>query len=323
MSKKKVVLICGGSGFLGKNFINFFLNKNYKIISTIHKNKSIISDKRISYIKVDLTNIKNCKKIFKNKNIDYVIMCAANTSGAKVMEKTPLVHLTPNVVMNVNMLEAAYENKIKKFLFISSNAVYPLTNKAVTEKDVDNTFFKKYYIGGWMKRFSEIVCNIYAEKIKKPMQVVVVRPGNIYGPNDKFDLEKAKVIPSLIAKVIHNTNKLDVWGDGKDLKDFIFVEDFVEGSVKALLKSSKNFSIFNIASGKSINIRYVIKNILKIMNIEKQTKINYQLDMPRMIPVRKINIQHSYKILKWKPKTSLYNGLKKTIKWYKKNYELL
>ena len=70
------------------------------------------------------------------KGIDYVFMCAANTSGALIMKNTPMVHLTPNVVMNVNMLEAAYEMGVQKFLFISSNTVYPLTDFPVKESDV-------------------------------------------------------------------------------------------------------------------------------------------------------------------------------------------
>ena len=105
-------------------------------------------------------------------------MCAANTSGAKVIDATPLVHLTPNILMNVNMLEAAYEADVEKFLFMSSNTVYPLTEFPVKEDDVTNEFYKSYHIVAWMKRFTEVVCDMYANKIKKPMKTVVVRPGN-------------------------------------------------------------------------------------------------------------------------------------------------
>ena len=78
-----------------------------------------------------------------------------------------------------------------------------------------------------MKRFSEILCNIYSTKINNPMKTIVIRPGNLYGPYDKFDKEKSKVIPSLIRKIVEKQNPLEVWGDGKDLKDFLYIEDFV------------------------------------------------------------------------------------------------
>jgi GDP-L-fucose synthase len=318
--ENKKILVTGGSGFLGKNFILNLLKFNCRIISTIHKNKSVIKSKKIKYFKCNLTSLKDCKKV--TKNIDYVIMCAANSSGAEVMEKKPLVHLTPNVVMNVNMLEAAYEANIKKFLFISSNAVYPNTSKRVSEEDVNNTFFEKYYVGGWMKRFSEIVCNIYAEKIKKIMPVVIIRPGNIYGPHDKFDPKKSKVIASLIRKVVHKQNPLKVWGDGKDVKDFIYVDDFVEGSLKAMMKP-KNYSIFNIASGRSVSLKKVIKIILQFSLLKNRNLINFQKNMPSMIPERKISIKFAKNELSWKPKTSLKKGIYKTIIWYKKNYAKL
>lgn len=318
--ENKRILITGGSGFLGKNFILNLLKFNCRIISTIHKNKSVIKSKKIKYFKCNLTSLNDCKRVIKN--VDYVIMCAANSSGAEVMEKRPLVHLTPNVVMNVNMLEAAYEANIKKFLFISSNAVYPNTAKRVSEEDVNNTFFEKYYVGGWMKRFSEIVSNIYAEKIKKIMPVVIIRPGNIYGPYDKFDPQKSKVIASLIRKVAFKQNPLKVWGDGKDVKDFIYVEDFVEGSLKALM-NPKNYSIFNIASGRSVSLKKVIKIILQFSPLKSRHLIDFQKNMPSMIPERNISIKFAKKELSWKPKTSLKKGIYKTIIWYKKNYAQL
>ena len=107
---------------------------------------------------------EDCKQAVKD--IDYVFMCAANTSGAKVMATTPLAHLTPNLLMNMNMLEASYEAGVDKFLFLSSNTVYPLTDFAVKEGDVTNEFYKSYHIVAWMKRFTEIVSTCIQPKYK-------------------------------------------------------------------------------------------------------------------------------------------------------------
>ena len=112
------------------------------------------------------------------------------------MAEKPLSHLTPNLIMNALVLEKAQQAKVKKFIFISSSTVYPVSNKAMTEKDLNFKYFDKYFVVGWMKTFSEIMCRMYSEKIKQKLQTIVIRPGNLYGPHDKFDPEKAKVIPS-------------------------------------------------------------------------------------------------------------------------------
>ena len=163
------------------------------------------------------------------RKIDYVFMLAANTSGAAVMEKTPLAHLTPNVIMNSQMLAAAYENQVSKFCFISSNTVYPVTDEPVKEEDVNYEFFSKYFIVGWMKLFSEKMSQMYSKHISNPMKTVVIRPGNLYGPHDKFTWTESKVIAALIRKSIERYDPLQVWGDGNDLKDFLYIDDFIDG----------------------------------------------------------------------------------------------
>jgi GDP-L-fucose synthase len=243
-------------------------------------------------------------------------MTAANSSGAAVMEKTPLVHLSPNIRMNINMTEAAYESGVKKFIFISSNTVYPQVDFAVREEQAEFDFFDKYYVVGWMKRFSEIVMEIYSNKIKlNKMVTIVVRPGNLYGPFDKFDPEKAKVIPSLIRKVVLRQNPLLVWGDGNDIKDFLFIEDFVEGLI-SIINKIDSYEVFNIASGEGVTIKQILNLILEIEDC-KNLKINFDTSMPTMIPKRLINIEKAKKILNFYPKTNLEEGLKKTIYWYK------
>ena len=117
------------------------------------RNKLKFTDDRVNYIKCDLTKSDDCIKV--TKDIDYVFLVAANSSGAETIEKKPLAHLTPNILINSQMLEAAYFNNIEKFCFVSSNTIYPLSDKPVKESDVDYTFFEKYYIVGWMKTFSE------------------------------------------------------------------------------------------------------------------------------------------------------------------------
>ena len=252
------------------------------------------------------------------QGIDFVFMAAANSSGAAVMEKTPLVHLTPNVVMNAHMLAAAYENEVKKFCFLSSNTVYPLTDFAVKEEDTNYEYFEKYFIVGWMKRFSEIMCQMYTEKIKAPMQTVVVRPGNLYGPYDKYTWTESKVIAALIRRAVERHNPFIVWGDGHDLKDFLYIEDFIDGLLLAFERVD-GFSPLNIASGQPVTIHEVLTGILKATCYE-EASVQYDASQPTMIPKRLIDISRMREITGWAPQTPIAEGIAKTVDWYKCTY---
>jgi len=316
MFKDKKILVGGGAGFIGTNLIKRFLALGAdNIRATIHKKEPTILNKRIEYMKCDLTKKEDCQKVVKG--VDYVFMCAANTSGAAVMEKTPLVHVTPNVLMNSLMLEAAYEAKIKKFLWFSSNSVYPVTDYPVKEEEMmKGDLFEKYFCVGWMKRFIEILCEMYATKIKNPMKVVVVRPANIYGPYDDFEWETSHVIPALIRKAVERHKPIEVWGDGNDIKDFIYIEDLVEGVLLAMEKI-ETFDPVNIATGKPCTIKEVLNAILIADNYQ-DAKIVFNSSKPTMIPKRLIDTSKAKKLLGLEAKTSLIDGIKRTVEWYRK-----
>src|SRR6058998_3412172 len=117
--KRARVLVTGGAGFIGSNLIARLLTLGAEIRASVHKKGPVVRDREIEYVSADLTNAKACKKLVKG--IEYVFMCAASTSGAGVIASNPLVHVTPNVVMNSRMLEASYLAGVKKFIWISSS----------------------------------------------------------------------------------------------------------------------------------------------------------------------------------------------------------
>lgn len=310
--KNKKILVTGAAGFVGTNLINKLLKLGAKVTGVIYKKEPQVRYRNVKYIKKDLTIKKNCIDV--TKNIDFVFMCAANSSGAAVMQTEPLTHLTPNVVMNAHMLAASYKNKIKKFAFISSNTVYPVTNYSVKENDVCYQFFSKYHIVGWMKCFSEEMCKMYDQHVNPKMETLIVRPGNLYGPYDKYSPKESKVIASLITKFFTKQNPLQVWGDGKDIKDFLYIDDFIDGFVRAF-SSNKIKGPINIASSVPVTIKDVIHNLIKITK-SKKIFVKYDTTKPTMIPKRLISNDYAKKVINFKIKNNLFLGLKKTYNWY-------
>ena len=150
------VLVAGGSGFLGVNLLARLQKDGFRLRATLHERPSVLQSDGIEYLKADLTVMADCRHVVEG--VDAVFLCAANTSGAAVMAETPLAHVTPNIVMNVQLLEAAYQAGVKKFVFISSSAAYPPTDdRPVHEEEMFGPDpYDVYYSVGWMKRYTEI-----------------------------------------------------------------------------------------------------------------------------------------------------------------------
>ena len=267
--RNKKILVTGATGFIGTNLVEKLVSLGANVTGTIFKNNPQIEIPNVNYINVDLTKEDCCNIVCKNQ--DYIFMTSANSSGAETIEKQPLSHLTPNVIMNSLMLKSAYESNVKKFCFISSNTVYPVTDYPVSENDVNYTFFDKYHIVGWMKLFSEKMCEMYSSKINNPMETIVIRPGNLYGPFDKYTTKESKVIAALIRRFAERQNPIEVWGDGNDIKDFLYIDDFINGLLKSFTINNLNNPV-NIASSVPSTIKDVI-NCLKIISNSKDVNI--------------------------------------------------
>lgn len=313
MFKDAKVLVTGGAGFIGGNLVRRLADLGAHVRATIHEQEPPERDSRVEYVKCDLLEAAECQGVCDG--MEYVFLCAAVTSGAAVMEKTPLMHLTPNLIMNARMLEAAYAAGVRKTLFISSNTVYPVTDYPVQETDVTNQFYDKYFIVAWMKRFTEIMCEMYATKIRKPMKTVVVRPANAYGPGDKFDWETSHVLPALIRRVVERHDPIRVWGDGMDIKDFIYVDDLVEGMILAMEKID-GYEPVNLASGKEYRLRDVLDLILKLGGYAN-ARVEYDTSKPTMIPKRLIDPGKAKVLLGYEARTTIEDGLRRTIAWYR------
>ncbi len=279
------VLVAGGTGFVGVNVINRLLTLGANVRATIHRKEPVVLDERIEYIKCDLTRMEDCQKVVSD--MDYVFLCAASTSGAAVIASTPLVHVTPNIVMNSQMLEAAYFAKVKRFVWLSSNAAYPPSgDRPVKEEELlDGDPYETYFGVAWMKRYTEVLCRMYSEKLKNPMATVVLRPSNIYGPYDDFEFETSHVMAALVRRVVERHDPIEVWGTGDDIRDWIYIDDFIDAMMLAAEKID-SYNPINIGLGKGYSIKQALQIILEVDSYT-DAKIEFNPSKPSMIPIRR------------------------------------
>ena len=287
---QKKIVILGGSGFIGTNLlIKLSKLKNAELHATYFKKKYFFRVPNVKYHKIDLSNQSNNSKLKKIlKNSDSVFMLAAISSGAKIMENNPLSLFTPNIKFNLNVVDLCYQLNVNKFVFISSNTVYPVSNRPMKEEDVNYSFFEKYYVVGWMKLFTEIICKIYSTKVNNSnLKILVVRPSNLFGPYDKYSRTKSKVIASLIRKFYERKKYVEIWGDGSDIKDFLYIEDFCDALIH-VYKKFKGFETLNISSGSSIKLSKIIDRLCKYFSVNRNL-LRFINNMPTMIPLRKMS----------------------------------
>lgn len=306
----KNILVTGATGLIGSNVIGKLKQiPDCNVVAIYHKNYKLTGG--VLYAEGDLLNPDFCDKI--TKNIDIIFHCAANSSGAAVQETNPLTFVKPNVIMNLNLFEAAHSNDVKKIIWLASTTGYPYSEEPITEdKMFEGDPYDKYFAVGWMKRYTEKLCQMFSEKLKKKTACIVLRPTNIYGPNDKIDPNRSHVLTALIRKVVEKQNPIEVWGDGQDIRDVLYVDDMVDAMITSAEKLDA-FEQINIGYGKS----YTVLKLLEMIKEVSSYDVPYKLipTGPRMIPVRKVNIDKAKNILNWEPKIDIKEGIKRTYEW--------
>jgi GDP-L-fucose synthase len=305
----KKVLVTGASGLIGSNLFIKLKETGSKVRVVVHNN---LSDpiKHNPIINGDLTKKDFCDYI--TKDIDILFHCAADSSGAATQSKDPLSMTINNTVMNSYLLQSAYKNKVQKVVWLASTTGYPNSEEEMTE---DMMFqgdpFDKYFAVGWMKRYTEKLCQLFSEKLERKMPCIVLRPTNIYGPYDKIDPQRSHVLTALIRKVVEKQNPIEIWGDGKDIRDVLYVDDMIDAMILSA-KKIETFEQINIGYGKSYTVIELLKMIKKIGNWDAPHCL---VPGPQMIPVRRVNIEKAKNILGWKPRVDVNDGIARTFHW--------
>ncbi len=318
MIKNKRILIVGAGGFIGGHLVNKLLRNGNSIIAVDIKPKEYWFqdfDDTENYYSMDMKDISNCRKV--TKKIDYVFNMACNMGGMGFIENNK-AECMQSVLINTNLLISCKENKIEKYFFSSSACVYNKTKQqdvfieGLKEKDAYPADPEDGY--GWEKLFSERMCKHFMEDYK--MSVRVARYHNIYGPYGTFDGGREKAPAALCRKVIeakkNNDNKIEVWGDGKQTRSFLYIDDCIEGTLK-LFESDYSAPV-NIGSDEQVSINQMIELIENISGIKKLERV-YQLDKPKGVRGRSSNNDLVKKILNWSFKIKLKDGLKRTYDW--------
>lgn len=318
--RKKKVLICGATGFIGRNAAEILSRSGDFELYGTYCNSKPQGPSKIKMIQADLTKREDVDKVLEG--MDVVIQAAATTSGAKDIINKPHYHVTDNVIMNALIFRFAYEHRVSHLIFLSCTTMYQSSSSPLKESDFDanREIYPSYFGGAWTKVYNEKMCEFYSRI--GDTKYTVIRHSNIYGFYDKFDLEKSHVFGATITKVMRaqKGEKIIVWGEGKEERDLLYVSDLVDFIRLTLEKQESKFELFNAGCGSPISINDLVKKIISISG--KDLGIEYDLSKPTIKTRLCLDTARAKTLLGWMPKVSLDEGIKKTIEWYKANIKI-
>lgn len=320
MSKPKV-LVCGASGFIGRNIFEDLLKSDeLDVFGTFHRKKFSDTPR---LLQVDLTSWEKVERLLTDRDWGCVIHAAAVTDGYLAVSANPAKYIAANIIMNTLLGEAAFKFRVPHFIFMSCTTVYPhFLNRPVTEDDTVFTpeqLHPKYFGGAWVKLSTENVYRYFSTI--GDTKFAIIRHSNIYGPHDKFDLDRGHVLAATIHKIMQAANggTVTIWGEGKEKRDFLHVSGlvrFVRLATANLQKRGSKFEVYNVGLGASISIRDMAELVLRLSG--KSLKIEFDASKPSVQSELVLNIEKA-KIIGWQPLSSLTEGIAQTIDWYQRN----
>lgn len=316
MEKDAKIYIAGHRGLVGSAILRRLENDGFN--NLVYKTHS----------ELDLTNQEQVKQFFAEERPDYVILAAAKVGGIGANNTYPAEFIYHNLQIQNNVMHYAYENGVKKLLFLGSVCIYP--------KHAPIPVKEEYLLTDSLEPTNEpyAIAKIAGMKMAQSYNrqygtnFISVMPANLYGPGDNFDLEKSHVIPALIRKFHEaklNNTEVTLWGSGSPRREFLHVDDMADGCIHLINnfnptkeQNEKGEIFFNLGAKEDITIKdlaEIVKNI-----VGHKGGINWDTSKPDGTPRRKMDTSRMEN-LGWKHKIELENGILETYKWFLENID--
>lgn len=305
--ESKKILLTGGAGFLGGFVVEKLLERGVKREDIVIPRSSDL----------DLRKWENCQKAVGG--IDIVIHLAAKVGGIGFNKEKPGELFYDNLIMGTQLMEAARQASVKKFVAVGTICAYPkFTSVPFNENELWDGYPEETNAPyGLAKKMMLVQAQAYRQQYE--FNAIYLLPVNLYGPRDNFDPNSSHVIPALIKKVAdakkENKSFIEVWGTGKATREFLYAQDAAEGIVLAAERYNKSEPV-NTGSGMEISIKDLTETICRLMDFKGE--IRWDRAKPDGQPRRMLDTSRAEKEFGFKAKTNLEDGLKHTIEWYKK-----
>jgi GDP-L-fucose synthase len=307
MNFKSPIFIAGHNGMVGSAILRLLHQKGF--------NNLLLKTSK----ELDLTDQSEVSRFFSENKPEYVFLAAAKVGGIQANNLYPADFIYQNLMIQNNVIHQAYLNGVKKLLFLGSSCIYPKFSEQPIKED--------YLLTGSLEPTNEAYALAKISGLKMAQYYkkqfgfnsISAMPTNLYGYNDNFNLETSHVLPSLIRKIheakVYKSKSVTVWGSGKPLREFMFVDDLAEALV-FLMKNYQDDSHINVGVGEDISIYALANLIMEIVGYEGE--IIFDHSKPDGTPKKLLDISKLDQ-LGFKSKTSLRDGIKLTYNWYLEN----
>ena len=307
MEKNSKIYIAGHRGLVGSAIIRNLKERGFtNIIERTHK-------------ELDLRRQEDVERFFEIEKPEYVFLAAAKVGGICANNTYPAEFIYDNLMIESNIIHSSYKTKVKKLLFLGSSCIYP--------KFAEQPIKEEYLLTGELEETNEAyaiakitgieLCKFYRRQYG--CDFISAMPTNLYGINDNFDLETSHVLPALIRKIheakITNKEEVVIWGTGKPLREFMYVDDLADALVHLMLNYSEEIHV-NMGTGKDISIGELAEVVKGVIGYKG--KIVNDLSKPDGTPRKLLDVSR-LEATGWKYKVELKEGIEKTYKWYLEN----